>query len=70
MAGKECFAMLGMNNKYPERKGTPQPKESFYLCPKRPEFATTGEAPNFTMDPNPITALPSGETPWLAKRNK
>jgi hypothetical protein len=53
-----------------ESKGTPQPKPEFYLCPKRPEFAVTGESPFFTMSPEPVTALPNGKTPWLARRDK
>jgi hypothetical protein len=70
MAGKECFEMLGMGNSYPERKGTPQPHPSFYLAPKTPEFATTGESPFFTMDPNPKTALPQGGGVYLSERKR
>jgi len=55
-----------MDNK--RKNGTPQPKQAFYLVPKRPEFANTGEAPFFTMSPEPQTSLIGGGAPNTAKR--
>jgi hypothetical protein len=47
-------------------KRAPEPK--FYLVPPRPETATTGEAPFFTMDPAPVTATRMDEMMSRYKR--